>query len=73
MANRYFGGAVRGYMEDKSLSILTKVFTLSIMWISAILTSVFLIKRWWIIVILMLISVGVTWHILSFPTKKRLK
>lgn len=70
MANRYFGSVVRGYVEDKSISLRTKIITLSIMWASAILTSVFLIERWWIIALLLLISAGVTWHILSFPTRK---
>lgn len=70
MANRYFGGVVKGFLEDKAISLHTKVVSLSIMWISAILTSIFLIDKWWIILILLLISIGVTWHILSFPTKR---
>lgn len=70
MANKYFGGVVKGFMVDKSISLKTKVVSISVMWTSAILTSIFLIEKWWIIACLLLISIGVTWHILSFPTKK---
>lgn len=70
MANKYFGGVVKSFMVDKSISLKTKIITLSIMWISATLTSIFLIQTWWIIAILFTVSIGVTWHILSFPTKK---
>ncbi|WP_280743174.1 MULTISPECIES: YbaN family protein [unclassified Parabacteroides] len=70
MANRYFGSVVKGFMEDKSITRNTKIISLSIMWASAILTSVFLIDKWWIRLLLLLISIGVSWHILSFPTKK---
>lgn len=70
MANRYFGGVVKSFMVDKAIPRRVKIITITIMWISALLTSLFLVRQWWIIAILLPVSIGVTWHILSFPTKK---
>ncbi|MDR0430620.1 MAG: YbaN family protein [Tannerellaceae bacterium] len=70
MGNRYFGSVVKDFIEDKSISLRTKIVSLTVMWTSAILTSIFILSQWWIIVLLLLICIGVTWHILSFPTKR---
>lgn len=70
MNNRYFGSYIRNYMVDKAIPLRSKIISVSIMWLSAILTSLFLIEYVWVKILLILISIGVTWHILSFPTKK---
>lgn len=70
MSNRYFGSYIKGFMVDKAIPVRSKVISISVMWLSAILTSVYLIEYLWVKILLMLISIGVTWHILSFPTKK---
>ncbi|MDL2222001.1 YbaN family protein [Parabacteroides sp. OttesenSCG-928-N08] len=70
MRNRYFGNYIRSYMEDKAMPLRAKIVTLTIMWGSMIITSLFLYDRWWIPALLFVIAVGVTWHILSFPTRK---
>lgn len=70
MNNRYFGSYIRNYMVDKAIPLRSKIISVSIMWLSAILTSLFLIEYIWVKILLILISIGVTWHILSFPTKK---
>lgn len=70
MNNRYFGSYIRNYMVDKAMPLRSKIISVSIMWLSAVLTSLFLIEYVWVKILLILISIGVTWHILSFPTKK---
>lgn len=70
MNNRYFGGYIRDYVEDKAIPIRTKVTTLTVMWLSTIITSLFLIDILWVKIGLVFISLGVTWHIVTFPTKK---
>lgn len=71
MGNRYFGSYIKGFMVDKAIPVRSKVISISVMWLSAILTSVYLIEYLWVKILLILISIGVTWHILSFPTKKK--
>lgn len=70
MNNRYFGSYIRNYMVDKAIPLRSKIISVSIMWLSAILTSLFLAEYLVVKVMLILISIGVTWHILSFPTKR---
>lgn len=70
MRNRYFGTYIRDYMEEKAIPLRSKVISLGVMWTSTLLTSFLLIDRLWIKVVLLAISAGVTWHILSYPTKK---
>lgn len=70
MDNRYFGSYVRNYMVDKAIPLRSKIISVSVMWLSAILTSVYLLEYLWMKILLILVSIGVTWHILSFPTKK---
>lgn len=71
MQNRYFGACVRGFMVDKAIPLKTKILIVTVMWLSSILTSLLLVQNIWVVILLFLISVGVTWHVLSFPTKKR--
>lgn len=70
MSNRYFGSYIKSFMVDKAIPLRSKIISIAVMWLSTILTSLFLIDYLWIKILLMLISVGVTWHIVSFPTKK---
>ena len=60
MSNRYFGPH----------PLRSKIITIAIMWLSTIITSLLLVGYWWVKALLGLISIGVSWHILSYPTKK---
>lgn len=71
MRNRYFGSYIRYFVEDKAIPMRSKIISLGVMWTSAVLTSVFLIERWWVMASLFLITTAVSWHILSYPTKRR--
>lgn len=70
MRNRYFGTYIRDYMEEKAIPLRSKIISLGVMWTSTLLTSFLLIDRVWIKVVLLAISAAVTWHIVSYPTKK---
>ena len=70
MQNRYFGPYIRNFIEDKAIPMRSKVISVGVIWLSTIFTTVFLIDIWWIILCLFLISAGVSWHILSYPTKQ---
>lgn len=71
MSNRYFGTYIKNFMVDKAIPMRSKIISIAVMWLSTILTSLFLIEYLWIKILLVLISAGVTWHILSFPTKNK--
>lgn len=69
MRNRYFGPHMRDFMVHKSIPVRTKIISITTLWLSVILSS-FLIERWFVSLILLLVGIGVTWHILSYPSKK---
>ena len=70
MSNRHFGPYIRNYMVDKAIPLRSKIISVAVMWLSAIFTSLFLVDILWVKILLILISIGVSWHILPFPTKK---
>lgn len=70
MRNPYFGPYIANFIMNKGMPVRAKVMSLGVMWASAILTSVFVIERWWVGVALFLITAAVSWHILSYPTKR---
>lgn len=70
MSNRHFGPYIRNYLVDKAIPLRSKIISVAVMWLSAIFTSLFLVDILWVKILLILISIGVSWHILSFPIKK---
>ncbi|MDH6358868.1 YbaN family protein [Parabacteroides sp. PF5-9] len=70
MSNRYFGSYMKAYMVDKAIPKRAKIVSLSVMWASILFAVFCLIKPLLIKILLILITVGVTVHILSFPTRK---
>lgn len=71
MRNPYFGSYIRGFMEEKALPLRSKIISLAVMWTSAIFTSIFWIDRGWVTVVLFFVTTAVSWHILSYPTKRK--
>lgn len=71
MSNRYFGSYIKNFLVDKAIPLRSKIISVSVMWLSAILTCIYLVECLWVKILLILISTGVTWHIFSFPTKKK--
>lgn len=71
MHNKYFGSYMRAYMEDKSIPLRGKVVSLTVMWISMGCAAYFFIENPWLHLLLGLVAIGVTYHILSFPTRKK--
>ena len=48
MSNRYFGPHIKGFVEDKAISLRSKIITIAIMWSSMIITSLLLVGYWWV-------------------------
>ena len=70
MNNKYFGSIVRNFQEDKSISLKTKILTISMLWITILLSAFLAVTVWWIRLLLFAIAIGVTIHILSYRTTK---
>jgi len=71
MNNKYFGSIVRNFQEDRSISLKTKIMTISMLWITISLSAFLAVSVWWIRLLLFAIAIGVTIHILSYKTTKK--
>jgi len=71
MSNKYFSAIVRDFQEDKSISLRTKIFIVSMLWGSILLSAFLAVSSWWIRFLLLIVAIGVTIHVLSFRTKKK--
>ena len=69
MSNKYFGSIIRDFQEEKSISLRTKIWVLSVLWIFILFSAFFVVSLWWVRFLLFAIAVGVTIHVLSFRTK----
>lgn len=70
MRNRYFGNYVKGFLVDRTIPLRAKICSIALIWVSCIGTALFLDVIIWVKLLLLVISIGVTIHILSYPTKR---
>ncbi|MCD8043195.1 MAG: YbaN family protein [Tannerellaceae bacterium] len=70
MANKYFGSYMKSFIEDRAIPLRAKIMSVSLLWITITCSALFFVNIIWVKILLFCIAIGVTWHILSFPTKK---
>ena len=73
LGNKYLGAYIKNYREKKGISLKMKFITITLLVLSIGYTSIFVVETLWIRICLFLIAVGVSVHILSFPTLKNKK
>ena len=71
--HKYFGTYIRNFRENKAIPLRAKIISLLLMWGTMLYCIFFLIPLVWVKVLLFLIAVGVTYHILSFKTLKKME
>jgi uncharacterized protein len=71
ISNKLLGSYIKNYREGKGIPQKTKVYAISLLWISIGYSIVFLMDNILIRILLLLIAVCVTWHILSLKTSIR--
>ena len=79
MKNKYFGNTVRNFMIDKSISLRTKIVTISMLWGTITFSAIWAVPKvapngvflWVIRLALLAIAIGVTIHVLSYKTKRK--
>jgi uncharacterized membrane protein YbaN (DUF454 family) len=71
--HRIFGEIIRDYQEDKSIPLHAKIYSISLLWLSISYATFFVATgKLWLQILLMSIATGVTIHILSYKTKKKI-
>lgn len=66
--NRWFGPYIRNYREGRGMSRLTKLLTLSALWVTLLISGMLAVPAWWLILVLVAVGAGVTLHLLRIPT-----
>ena len=68
--SKHLGTYIRNFRENKIIPIRTKIFTISLLWLSLIYCIFFVVtEKLWLQVILAIILISVTIHILSYKSK----
>ena len=69
MNNKYFGGIVRSFQQDKSIPLKAKISIVLLLWCTILFSAFFAVSAWWIRAFLFAIAIAVTIHVLSFRTR----
>lgn len=66
--NRLFGKYLRNYKSGNGMSISSKVFTISFLWICILASAIWGTENLYIRILLAAIVIGVTWHLIAIKT-----
>jgi hypothetical protein len=69
LANKWLGGYIRDYHENKGIPLRAKVVSIAALWVTMGFSIFFLIKFFWLRLILLAIAIGVTTFLLSQKTR----
>ena len=66
----HLGPYVRSFREEKAIPLRVKVISVTLMWLTALHCIIFIFDYWWLKGLMGLLSIGITWYILSLKTKR---
>ena len=68
LTNKYFGKYIKNYREGKGIPLKTKIFAISLLWITIIYSAFFIVPIWIVQIILFAVAATVTLHLVRLPT-----
>ncbi|MFC2391177.1 MAG: YbaN family protein [Bacteroidota bacterium] len=68
--NKYLGEYIKNFRVHKSIPLKTKIFAISVLWISIATSIIFFIKILWVKILVAAIAAIVTFHISKFKTRR---
>ncbi len=68
MQHPRLGPYIENYRKYKAIPLKTKIFSVSLLWITILISVLFVLEIHWLRIVLLLIALGVSIHILSFKT-----
>jgi uncharacterized membrane protein YbaN (DUF454 family) len=66
--NKYFGKYIQTYRQGKGIPLKTKIFAITVLWITIAFSAIFIVSLWIIQLILFVIAAIVTIHLIHLPT-----
>jgi Uncharacterized protein conserved in bacteria len=71
LSHPVLGKYIQAFLEDRSIPLRVKRFSLSLLWITVLCSVIwFANEKPWLQILLLCVAVGVSLHILSYPTRK---
>lgn len=68
ITNRWCGKYIRNYREGRGVSLMHKIFSIAMLWLTTGYSVWFVISLWWVRLILLAIVIGVTIHLVMIRT-----
>lgn len=68
LTNKYFGKYIKNYQEGKGIPLKTKIYAISLLWITILYSAFFIVPIWVVQIILFTIATLVTLHLVRLPT-----
>ena len=68
--HKILGMYIKNYQDKSGLTIKSKIFNITFLWIMISVSAIFFTELWYIRLLLLAIAVGVTIHLLMVKTKK---
>ena len=69
--NRIFGEYLSNYRDGKGITLNTKIFALTLLWVTILYSAFFIIVLWVVQLALFIIAIAVSVHIIKLPTFKK--
>jgi uncharacterized membrane protein YbaN (DUF454 family) len=69
--NKWFGAYIKNYREGKGIPLKTKVFAVTVLWVTISISALVLVPILIVQVVLLVIAIAVTIHILRLPTYRK--
>ncbi|WGM88946.1 MAG: YbaN family protein [Candidatus Bathyarchaeota archaeon] len=66
--NKYFGKYIRNYKDGKGIPLKTKLFAITVLWITITLSAVVFVPILVVQIILFIVATAVTVHLVKLPT-----
>jgi uncharacterized protein len=71
MNHKLFGEYIRNFREHKAIPLRTKIFAISLLWITILFSIFYVVESIYLRLLLAAIAIAVTAHILNFKTLKQ--
>ena len=71
ITNKWFGEYIKNYTEGKGIPLKTKIFALTILWVTIGISALLLVPIFIVQLILLVIAIAVSIHILRLSTYRR--
>jgi uncharacterized membrane protein YbaN (DUF454 family) len=68
--NRLFGRYLRNYRNTRGMTLRSKVFSISFLWIGILASALWGTHNLYIRILLIAIAIGVSWHLIAITTIK---